>query len=107
MAIKCPACGRANEGADECGRCGCDLAGLIKISALGQQRLAESRAAMKQGKSAEALSLAMASWQLKKSSAAARLAFMACILLKKFGAASTWYFYATHADANPLLSHKR
>lgn len=95
MQIKCPACQKINENNDACDRCKCDLTGLRRLSMAAQMRLAAGSEALRHGNGHDALSHAVASWRLKKSEAAAKLAFLSCLLLKDFEQATTWGVEAT------------
>jgi hypothetical protein len=66
---------------------------MIKTCARGE--LEAGVAALKQGQGEEALARAKTSWGLRKSPPAAKLAFLACILLKRFDEAAMWYNYGT------------
>lgn len=94
MEIKCPACGKVNVYVKQCSRCGCDLTALMQIAMAGQMRLARGRKALRLGKANAALEEAILSWRLKKSRAAAKLAFLACLMMKDFKQAGKWYGYA-------------
>ena len=91
MIITCPACGKKNEGVDECTRCGCELAILEAIAAAASRTLAAGRESLESGSPEEALRLAAHSWYLKKSIAGARLAFLAALGAGDFDEASLWY----------------
>ncbi len=91
MEIRCPACRKVNSLSDLCERCGCDLSVLKKIQ---QAALTEFHAGvreLKKGAGEGALNHAEISWRLKKNNNAAKLGFSACILLKEFNEAQTWY----------------
>jgi hypothetical protein len=91
MRIRCPACGRANEDADPCARCGCDLSGLRRIADTAERELDRGSRALKQGRGREALARAETSWRLRKSPQAARLAFLASLLLHRTDEATQWW----------------
>lgn len=95
MEIQCPACKKMNLHTDRCARCGCDLTALERIARAGRNRLALGREALRSGKAEAALEQAALSWRLKKSRAAAKLAFLACLMMKDFTQARKWYGYAT------------
>lgn len=106
MALNCPACRRPNENSDTCARCGADLTALQRVRAAAQALLARGRRLLKQGRGSEALGCATLSWRLKKSPAAARLAFLASLQLGRFDQARRWYAAAAGGEqggrpANP------
>ena len=88
--MKCPACGRSNP-SDLCERCGTDLSILKKIIEIAGLEFEKGIVWLKRGDGDRALSRAKSSWRLKKSQSAAKLAFMACLLSKKYREASAWY----------------
>jgi hypothetical protein len=90
MALNCPACRRLNDAGDTCTRCGADLTALQRVRAAAQAQLAKGRRLLRQGRGGEALASATLSWRLKKSPAAARLAFMASLYLGRFDQARRW-----------------
>ncbi len=91
MRIRCPACGRANEEADRCGRCGCDLFALRRIRKTAERELARGSFALRQGFDEEALDRAAVSWRLERSPQAARLAFLASLALGRQDEAAHWW----------------
>jgi hypothetical protein len=91
MNIDCPACGKKNNGSPECIRCGCELEVLRNIAIAADRALDRGRQCLVQGEATAAAAEAMRSWQLKKSPAAARLAFLAYLAIGDFTKASQWY----------------
>ncbi len=91
MRIGCPACGRAHEEADRCGRCGCDLSDLFRISEAAERELARASLALLQGRNEEALARAVISRRLKRSFDSAKLAFLASLSLGRMDEATHWY----------------
>jgi len=89
--IKCPACGKENDGARECTRCGCELHILEKISRLAERELMRGKESLVNGAVVDAMSYAGRSWYLKKSPEAARLAFLSALAAGDFEQASRWY----------------
>jgi hypothetical protein len=94
MALHCPACKRPNDSSDICPRCGADLTALNRVRNAAQAQLARSRQLLQQGRAGEALASATLSWRLKKSPAAARLAFLTSLYLGQFDQARRWYAVA-------------
>jgi hypothetical protein len=90
MALNCPACKRPNDAGDTCARCGADLTALNRVRAAARAQLARGRQLLQQGRGGEALGCATLSWRLKKSPAAARLAFLASLYLEQFDQARRW-----------------
>jgi hypothetical protein len=99
MALHCPACRRPNDGSETCARCGADLTALQRLQAAAQAQLAKGRRLLRQGRGGEALASATLSWRLKKSPAAARLAFMASLYLGRFDQARRWYAAAAAGES--------
>ena len=95
MTITCPACGKKNEGAEGCTRCGCDLSILENILQTAAHKIYMGRENIKTGDPLEALRHAEESWLLKKSAAAARLAFLAALAVGDLEGADLWYVRAS------------
>ncbi len=95
MEIKCPACKKVNSISYICERCGCDLSFLREIFDISLYELWLGVDKLKKGNGVEALRHAKKSWHLKKNDDAAKLAFMACLLLRDFIDASAWYHRLT------------
>ena len=91
MEITCPACRKLNQAVDECRRCGGDLSALNQVQAAAVRELEKGRLLLKTHNATEALARAQASWWLKKTAAAAKLAFLSCLFLKRFDEATRWY----------------
>lgn len=87
--LSCPSCGKVNLAAP-CQRCGCDLAPLFAIRQAARARLASAAESLRQGEAVAAHEYAGQSWGLRHSSEAARLAFLACIVMREFDAALLW-----------------
>jgi len=100
MNITCPACGKKNEGVMECQRCGCELAVLQKITAVAEAVLLDCQKSLACGDAAAACYQAKKSWQLKKSSEAARLAFLANLAIGDFTQAEMWYALSGDKNGN-------
>ncbi len=108
MDLICPACRKNNPNANCCTRCGADLLPLVHIRQAAQQALEEGRRYLKRRQSGNALRAARRSWQLKHSTEAAGLAFLACLHQRQFDAATQWYRRAHHTQAEcPPLLHKQ
>lgn len=88
--MKCPACGRLDP-SDFCQRCGTDISILKKILKIATIELEKGIAWLKKSNGNKALSCARSSWRLKNSQSSAKVAFMACILLRKKREAAAWY----------------
>ena len=91
MDIICPACGKKNDSASECIRCGCEFSILEKIVHAAERELFISRENLGNEDFRDALQHARHSWHLKKSPEAARLAFLAALAVKDFEQAGRWY----------------
>ena len=87
--VLCPSCGKVNNTAP-CQRCGCDLAPLFAIDLAAQARLASAAASLRDGEALAAHEHAGQSWELRHSSEAARVAFLACVAMEEFDAALLW-----------------
>ncbi len=94
MEITCPACNRVNAAETHCNRCGADLTALFHIRRSADLALRNATQDLKQQDGHRALQKAEISWHLKNSPAAARLAFLACLQLRRFPAATRWYALA-------------
>jgi hypothetical protein len=92
MEIACPACGKANDlgTATACARCGCDLAGLVRILAGAVWHLKAAARELRGGDWETALEHAETSWSLRHSSAAARAAYLAAMGLRSERDARQW-----------------
>ncbi|HSM74926.1 MAG TPA: hypothetical protein VK852_09825 [Desulfobacterales bacterium] len=99
MTLHCPACRRPNDGSQTCARCGADLTALQRVQAAAQAQLVKGRRLLRQGRGGEALASATLSWRLKKSPAAARLAFLASLYLGRFDQARRWYAAAAVGES--------
>jgi hypothetical protein len=97
----CPACNKANDEETRCSRCGADLSALVQIRRSADQALKIATQHLKQNDGRNALHQAEIAWQLKNSAAAARLAFLACLHLQLFEAATRWYELAVPRESNP------
>ena len=91
MEIVCPACNRVNTEDTHCSRCGADLSALVQIRRSAALALNNGTRYLKQNDGRNALHQAEMSWRLKNSAEAARLAFLACLHLQLFEAATRWY----------------
>ena len=89
--IVCPACNKVNNEETQCSRCGADLLALVQIRRSAALALNSGTRYLKQNDGRNALHQAEISWHLKKSAEAARLAFLACLILQLFEAATRWY----------------
>jgi hypothetical protein len=99
--IVCPACNRVNTGEPHCSRCGTDLLALVQIRRSADLALKTGTRCLKQTDGRNALYQAEMSWRLKNSAEAARLAFMACLILQRFTSATGWYELALALENNP------
>jgi hypothetical protein len=96
----CPACNKANDEEKRCSRCGADLSALVQIRRSAAQALNSGTRYLKQNDGRSALHQAEIAWHLKNSAAAARLAFLACLHLQLFEAATRWYELAVSRESN-------
>jgi hypothetical protein len=87
----CPACNKVNNEETLCSRCGADLLVLVQIRQSAALALKIGTQHLKQNDGRNALHQAEISWHLKNSAEAARLAFLACLHLQLFEAATGWY----------------
>lgn len=94
MEIACPACRKRSTDVEQCSRCEADLRSLRQIIGAAERALSLGSAHLRRGDGRRALEAARKAWRLKHSSAAARLAFLACLHQRRFAAASTWYVRA-------------
>ena len=97
MEIICPACKKSNPETVECLRCGCDLQPLHLISLHAKTELHKGIQRLKEDRGREALEHARKSWLLKVTPGAARLGFLACLLVNRSGdETSLWYNRASN-----------
>jgi hypothetical protein len=96
----CPACNKANNEETHCSRCGADLSALVHIRRSAALALNSGAQYLKQNDGRSALYQAEVSWHLKNSAEAARLAFLACLHLQLFEAATRWYELAVSWKSN-------
>jgi hypothetical protein len=89
MEIVCPSCGKANE-MSPCRRCGCDLSSLFAIDAAAGIELVAAGRCLRTANASDARKHATRSWQLRHAPGAARLAFIACVVLGDFAGARIW-----------------
>jgi len=97
----CPACNKANDEETHCSRCGADLLVLVQIRRSAALALKIGAQYLKQNDGRSALHQAEIAWHLKNSAEAARLAFLACLHLQRFEAATGWYELAIVLENNP------
>ncbi len=91
MEIKCPSCKKLNFDSPVCARCGCGLNMLIAILQAAESEISASKEKLLKGEFPDALEHAIQSWNLKKSSNAAKLAFLANVSTGKYEDALEWY----------------
>ena len=101
MDIVCPACNKVNNEETHCSRCGADLLVLVQIRRSAALALKTGTQCLKRNDGLNALHQAEMSWHLKKSAEAARLAFLACLIMKRFASANRWYELAMALENNP------
>jgi len=91
--LHCPACGKTNdaETSPTCARCGCDLGMLQAIRACAAWHLASAAEQMQRRDWHEAIVHAERSWHLRKSAAAARMAFLALAAMGDTRNATAWH----------------
>jgi len=95
MQIRCPACKKNNVQVPRCQRCNTDLTVLNSIREASDHFLEKSRRNIMNGNGAKALQYAQTAWELEHTAQAARQAFLACLLLRRFDRATQWYALAT------------
>ena len=100
MEITCPACRKTNLYEAQCGRCGADLGALRQILQTAAQFLAAGQRYLRQNEGTKALNAAQSAWHLKHSTAAAQLAFLACLQQRQFAVAEFWYLRAKARGRN-------
>ncbi|MGW8186158.1 MAG: hypothetical protein ACWGNK_02795 [Desulfobacterales bacterium] len=101
MEMVCPACNKVNNEETHCSRCGANLLMLLQIRRSAALALKSGSGYLKQNDGRNALHQAEISWHLKNSAEAARLAFLACLHLQLFEAATRWYELAVSRKSNP------
>ena len=100
MTIDCPACGKKNKLEDGiCCRCACNLEKLAAIVRMAASFRDEAAVCLRAADGVGALARARASWELRHSVEAARLAFLASLMNHDFAAASRWYVMGVGADS--------
>jgi len=97
--IVCPACNKVNNEETHCSRCGADLLALVQIRRSAALALNSGTQYLKQNDGRNALHQAEISWHLKKSTEATRLAFLSCLLLRRFTSATRWYELAVSRES--------
>lgn len=73
MTMKCPACGRSEESASSCGRCGADLSGLRGVAAAAARRESRGLSLLREGDSDRAVEESMGANRLRRSERSQRL----------------------------------
>lgn len=106
MRIPCPACNKESENETTCRRCGAELAALYAIKENAFHHIFTGRQWFLQDRADKALAFAQTSWALRHSPGAARLAFLACLLLKRFDEATLWYRRGIPDSRNELRQHR-
>jgi len=101
MEIKCPSCKKVNSDSPECIRCGCELNILIAILQAAESEISMGKKKLLKGEFLEALEHAMLSWNLKKTSNAAKLAFLANISTGKYEEALKWHLMDPSSNLEP------
>lgn len=100
MEIQCPSCKKLNSDSPECVRCGCELKILTVILQAAESKISMGKDKLLEGEFLEALGYAIRSWNLKKSSNAAKLAFLASVLTEKYEEALKWRKITDKHDDN-------
>ena len=90
MRLSCPACGKANADQSACARCGCELGDLHRIARMATLCLDEAKRALTQGDYLRASRESGRSFQFRRSTEAARLAFLANAAAGRTDAALQW-----------------
>lgn len=91
MEIQCPSCKKINPDSPECVRCGCELELLKTILQAAEKEVSLGMEKLETGNAGEALDHATRSWHLKKTTNAARLAFLANVAEKRYEDALQWH----------------
>jgi hypothetical protein len=94
MNITCPACGKKNEDARECLRCGCELYILEMITRAAAREFFMGRENFLADDMRAAMHHAGKSWYLKKNPEAARLAFLSALAANDLVQVDRWYVRA-------------
>ena len=98
MNIACPACGKKNEDARECLRCGCELLILELITRAAAREIFMGRESFLSEDMRAAMHHAGKSWYLKKSPEAARLAFLSALAVNDLAQIARWYARTSGSD---------
>lgn len=105
MVISCPTCGKVSDLtiATACPRCGCDLKPLTTVvrAAIWQMRAAATH--LRRRDWSGALEHAEQSWELRRSTRAARIACLAAMALEENEAAGVWFRRAKSHEAEEGL----
>ena len=98
MKNRCPACKRLNIDTSECSRCGCDFSLLLVIDQKAQIELTKGIEKLKEKDGIKAFEHASRSWLLKKTSQAARLGFLAALMVQcEHSIIKKWYLRASQS----------
>lgn len=93
MELKCPGCAKLTA-AQECPRCGSDLAVLFALRQTATEDLTRAALLLRQRQPASAYTFANSSWEKIHSTEAAKLAFLAALGTGDFASASFWHAQA-------------
>ncbi len=95
-ALTCPACGKSNApAAPACRRCGCDFTLLNRATTAATAHLLRAENHLRAGRPRPGLAAATTAWTIRHTPKAARLAFVASVLLREHPTALRWHARAT------------
>jgi hypothetical protein len=89
--ISCPACRKRIPEEPDCPRCGADVRALREILETASRYLTMGRERLRRRAGREALEAAETAWDLRHTPEAAKLAFFACLQLRRWDGATRWY----------------
>ncbi|HEY5892129.1 MAG TPA: hypothetical protein VIT91_02765 [Chthoniobacterales bacterium] len=79
MTIRCPACGKSSDAAEQCPRCGCELTALREVSVAAAWHRTQACVNLAEHHMEAALRHAAISWDLRHTLEAARIAVAAAV----------------------------
>jgi ribosomal protein L32 len=89
--IRCPSCKKRNVDNRVCSRCGCDISTLLLLAENSYHAALNAAVSLNSRDYAKALDVATLSWKMKKTSAAARIAFIASMAGRRYSEAILWH----------------
>jgi hypothetical protein len=102
MELTCPACGKKNDTASNCPRCGCEVSNLHELTKASVSLYDESCSLLQKGNAYDALKKAEISWDLVNSEKTAAIAFVASISLSDSAVSLQWWNRAQPATNGNL-----